>query len=356
MPNLYDFPDRISLAELDHSNMLAHLEAFPKWLSEAKTSSEMELWLTACGKEFPRNIIFCGMGGSAIGAQFAIDLFQQKLPSALVLCRGKSLPAFCNEEDLVICTSYSGGTDETLSCYQDALNKGCRIAGLGSGGDLESLMQEKKWPYLKLPAGFPPRAAFPFMAVPLASLLESLVRNELKMDWDQAIANCSVLSQSFSPENRDNQAMKLAKELQDRIPFFYTWRGAESGVVRFRAQVEENAKQLASYHLFPEMAHNEIAGWENPKALSSMVTAVFLESSFFPEGICKCMTIAREILTEKGIRCAKIDPLGEDWLSQLLGWTLLADWTSYYLAILNQVDPTPIAAIQRLKEEMGKRL
>ncbi len=213
----------------------------------------------------PSNIVVAGLGGSAIGGDLLKDWAKTQLTVPIEVSREYKLPAYANKKTLVFITSYSGDTEETLSSFLDALKRKCMIYCISSGGAVLKYAQKHKVPYLQVPGGMPPRAALPYMLLPLLVYMEKagLVKG-VKEELNEAIPLLEKISQENGPETltRDNFAKTVATHVGESAPAIYGFGFYRSVAQRFKQQFNENSKSAAKWEFFPELDHNEVVGWE----------------------------------------------------------------------------------------------
>ncbi|MCM8801356.1 MAG: bifunctional phosphoglucose/phosphomannose isomerase [Candidatus Omnitrophica bacterium] len=343
----------------DKSNMLGLLLDFPLQCQLAK-----QLYKSAriLFKEHSFNkVIFLGMGGSAGGADLIKSYlyFESKIP--MIVLREYDLPNYVDSSTLVFVCSYSGDTEETVSAYQQAKDKDARIIIISSGGRLKEFAIKEDINFVEIPKGMPPRCAFGFLSIiPLGLLSRLNIIKDIEPEIDKMIALLEGLRDRYLNPRiafKENIAKQLAKRLCNRLPFIYS-SSIHFDVVatRFRAQLNENAKSLASSQLFPEMNHNEIMGWQNPKRLFKHFIVLMLRDRFMHPRVKLRMDITKEILDKEGIETIELWSQGDDLLSRILSLIYICDFVSFYLAILYGVDPTPVDRITYLKNKLAKSL
>ncbi|MBD3309727.1 bifunctional phosphoglucose/phosphomannose isomerase [Candidatus Woesearchaeota archaeon] len=289
------------------------------------------------------NVIVTGMGGSAIaGDLLAAYLKDEKLP--VFVNRDYNLPKFATKRSLVIVSSYSGNTEETVSAFRKALRIGCRIVAIGSGGKVKEICEETKTPHIKVPRGYEPRAALGFMFFPMLTVLEnSKLISSKKADVDKTI---SILKK---PVFR-NMGRELAEKLVDKTPIIYSSERFNPVAMRWKTQLNENVKIHAFYNTFSEMNHNEIMGYVNVK--SNYFVLILKDEEDHPR-IKKRMTICKELIKEKGVHVMEVTIKGDCFLSKMFSTLYMGDWASYFLAMKYGIDPTPVTIIEDLKKKMG---
>ena len=304
-----------------------------------------------------KNIVFSGMGGSAIGAEIISSYLRKELKLTVNVNRDYSLPGFVDEQTLVILSSYSGNTEETLSSYSAAKRSKAKIIILTTGGKLMDLAKKDGHPYLTLPAGLPPRGALALLSLPHLALFSQM---QLIKDKDEEIKETISLLEKLEKDSlgidvqeKANPAKKLAQRLFNNFCFIYGGSEHLSGVVtRWRGQFAENSKMLTSSHLLPEMNHNEIVGWQHPQGLLKKFVAIILRDKQDHSQVKKRIEISKEILGKAGVAVEEVFSQGEGLLARTFSLVYTGDYTSFYLAILNGEDPTPVKRIDYLKKRL----
>lgn len=304
--------------------------------------------LTAPEKEI-RNVLVIGLGGSAFGGEIIKNYVTNELKVPYEIIRDYSVPAYVSEHTLLIASSYSGNTEETLSMLEAALPANPKVVCITSGGKLKGIAEEKGYDHIVIPGGFPPRSA---SALSIVQQLYALHKLGLIGDFRADLQEALSLVDGFS----DNEnATFIAQQLQGKIPILYSAPNFESVAIRWRQQIEENSKHIAFHHVIPEMNHNELVGWKNPAGiLEDSVVLVFRTPLNHPRTEIR-MDICRDIFSEYADQVIEIAPEGESHLGQLFYYMHLGDWVSLYLANLNEEEPTPVKVIDFLKGELAKQ-
>jgi glucose/mannose-6-phosphate isomerase len=298
-------------------------------------------------------LVICGMGGSAIGGDYLrVYLINKGFAKPIFVIRGYELPLLIDEKTLVFTVSYSGNTEEALACFEQAFLQRCKLIALTSGGRLAKLAHENKIPLLTIPPGMPPRIAFMYLFLPLLkSLLPFLDHQEIAAEFEEALDILTGLAQLYSqaPEEQ-NSAKQLSRFWYNRIPSIYgIYKRTDVVAQRWKTQINENAKAPAYWNTFPELSHNEIMGWARHKDL---LAYTLLRDPQEPLALRRRFELSREILVEQGCLVHEVQGLGNGFLAQLLSLSYLGDWSSFYLAMLYGVDPTPVPAIERMKKKL----
>src|SRR4030095_6509705 len=302
-------------------------------------------------------IIVTGLGGSAIGGDLLRSYLNYEIKIPIFINRNYHLPPFADENTLVIASSYSGNTEETLSAYEEAKQRGCKIACVSSGGKLTVMAENDGKMVIKVPKGYQPRCALAYSFFPLLILLGKL---EHVYERDSEILNLidfiNRKSELYATlGNEKNSALSLAGHLHGKIPIIYSSNDLLDIVnLRWRGQISENAKSLAFGNYLPEMNHNEIVGWqENQDFLRNFAVLYLKDRDDNPE-ILKRLKITKQIIEKYRGLDIEIDSEGDTKLERIFDLVYLGDWISFYLAILYKVDPSPIEKINILKNKLSE--
>ena len=304
------------------------------------------------------NILLVGMGGSAIGGDLVKSVMEAESTIPVNVLRNYKLPEWAGKKTLVIISSYSGNTEESISAYHDAINRGCQIICAGTGGEIGGLAEFNKNPFLNLPKGLPPRGAIAYSSVPWLVIFASMgMISDKSMEIQQAVHTLKDLAELNGDINSDveGSALNIAGKLKGKIPLIYVSSGSFYVIGRRWAnQIHENAKTLAYYNELPEMNHNEIMGWNLSGLTDDSVVPLFLYSDLYHERVKLRFDITSRLVEDKGVNPIRIDAPEGNLLTQLFGLINFGDFVSYYLALLNNVDPESVDIISELKKELAK--
>ena len=338
---------------IDVSDMAGHIARMGEQIRDAvKLFSDAAL----PPMESKGPIIVLGMGGSAIGA----DLVRSYLSGSSIVNRSYDLPQFANIQSLIIATSYSGNTEETLSAFEQAVARKLPIICITTGGMLGRRAKELNLPVISQPPGFQPRAALAYSFVPILLLIEKLGRagsTDPRLNLERAAAMLDTLAERYGYGHLDdnNAAFKLAGEIAHRIPVIYAASDFEAVALRWRGQIQENAKHVAFSNVLPEMNHNELEGWAHPIDLIQHFSVIFLRSPKDEhERVTKRFAAMREVFRSKQVDVIELAAEGETRIERMMSLIALADWTSLYLALFAGIDPTAIQAIEMLKQKLSE--
>ncbi|MEK7496775.1 MAG: bifunctional phosphoglucose/phosphomannose isomerase [Patescibacteria group bacterium] len=352
MNNPTSFLDTTVAYQIDSLNIAGFLRDFSNQIERAQVDFN-KLDLPDYSKV--REVVFCGMGGSGIGGEIASDLPAEWILKPITLCRDYNLPAFVSTSTLVVLVSFSGDTEEVLSCYKQAERLGAQIFIITSGGKLWDLAQDKKIPNYKFDYNSPPRDALGYLFTPLLSLMAKAgVLLEEKINLVPAITELKKLQIEVDIKipTADNQAKKIAYSIFDHLPVVVGSSLTKGVARRLKSQFNEHSKAIASFEVLPELNHNMIEGFSHPARFNDDLFIILIKNTFDHPEVLKRLEIFTEFLKNKHIFCEAIEPRGVDFWSQKLCSVLIGDWVSYYLAMLNRVDPGPIPAISGLKNKL----
>lgn len=318
---------------------------FTQHLSEAIAIS---LPFTVDNKNDFKNVIITGLGGSGIGGKIVSNIVAEHLNIPVVCNNDYALPAFADKNTLLIASSYSGNTEETLEALAEGLKKSCTCAIVTSGGTIKAIAKEKGLAHIVIPGGLPPRAAFGYSFVQLFKLLNAfgVVEKDYTDDLDAAI---ELLNEE--EENIIAKAKEVAAKLHKNHCMIYSSFPMEGVAVRFRQQLNENSKILACHHIIPEMNHNELVGWAGGSADYAVVNFMYSGNHFKTN---ERFRISKEIIGKYTQNIIDLHAKGQNLLEESLFFIHLGDWISYELSVLRNVDAIEVDVITHLKGELSK--
>jgi len=297
-------------------------------------------------------VLVCGLGGSAISGDLLNDFLSARIKVPVIVNRGYNLPSFINKNWLIIISSYSGNTEETISCLRQALKLKASVISVSSGGKVERLSEKNSLPHIKLKAGFQPRYAFGMSFFTLLKILQEL---KLISAQDSTVKLVIKLwkAKGLAYSREDNFALDFAKKLIGFIPVIYSSESFSSAGYRFKCQLNENSKVHAFHHVIPEMNHNEIIGWETQKEnLFNSKVIFFGDASDHPQ-IKKRYSILKELISSKGTEVLEVKSREKSKQVRIMDLIYLCDWISFYLAVLRGFDPSEIDFIHEMKKRLA---
>ena len=303
-----------------------------------------------------RHIVIAGMGGSAIGGDLLADLISLEKAPPITVCRGYTLPPHVGQDSLVIASSNSGNTEETLSACQDALSRGAKVVALTSGGQLGQMARGASIPELCIDYAGEPRSALGYsFLVPLAILQGLGLIKPKDEDIVEALEGMAFLVRRLGPEIplQENPAKDLATTLQGKLVVVYGAGHLSGAARRWKAQLNENSKAWAFVETLPEADHNAVAGLQWPQSVKRKACVVMLNALGLHPRVRLRYQLTAELLKKAGVECRTVDGMGKGALAQIMSAVLFGDYTSYYLALLNGEDPSPVPSIDYIKGRLG---
>ncbi len=302
------------------------------------------------------NVAICGMGGSAIAADLIIGAYSERLRRPVQVIRDYYLPGWVGENTLVIASSYSGTTEETLTCTMEALDRTCPAVAISTGGKLVDFYGERGVPIISPPDAPMPRAALVQMLASMLVVLERLeVLPPLDADFTEARETLATAVRDYGPSTpgADNPAKQVANILLERLPLIWGAQSTAPIAYRWKCQINENAKIPAYWSTLPEHNHNEICGVEGSGASGARTRVIALRDPRHHRQVERRIDVSRQLVDPFLDGVTPIMADGETALARMLDLVLLGDYVSLYLAALGQVDPGPITMIDRLKEQLA---
>jgi glucose/mannose-6-phosphate isomerase len=354
--------DHAQLKAHDPSDMLGAILGLPEQCAAAKRIATGADLGALNGRHFS-SVVIAGMGGSAIGGDLLRAAFEPQLTCPVTVVRDYLLPGYIGPDTLVIAASNSGNTEETLSTYAQARKAGASVLAVTTGGKLDKLADADGVPLIKLPVtGLQPRAAVGYAFVPLvvAAARLKLLPDSVLQDIDEAAGVLLTMRSALGPDvpPATNQAKQIATAWLGKIPFVYGSQ-AERGVVayRWKTQINENAKALAVANVFPELNHNETVGWSGTHgqaAVEKFLSVVILRDRTEPAHIVRRVELTKELLADRKVHIDEVWSSGTSALARTMSLVYAGDFASCYLALAYGEDPTPVKAIDWLKQQLAK--
>ena len=337
----------------DPQDMLSRVKDLPKQVRDA--------WAITRRASLPphygdvRNIVVAGMGGSAIGGDLAAALLLGDLKIPMVVHRDYGLPAYVGRDTLVIASSYSGNTEETLAGLDDAKKRGAKILCVTTGGKVAAFAQANSLPLITFDYKAVPRATLGYSLGLVLGVLGRLgfVR-DLTADVEAALTDVSKLEERVHEGARTNEAKKLAIALYGRVPFVFGAGAMGVMARRLKGQFNENSKNWAAFDVMPELNHNAVVGFTEPPAAKATLAVVLLRSEHDHPRHQLRFDVTKELLDRAGITHHSLRFPGASLLSEVIQMIYFTDYVSFYLALLNGADPSPHTSIDFLKDRLAK--
>lgn len=335
----------------DQERMRDVLETFPEQCEAAVQIGErFELPVI---KTVDKGII-CGMGGSAMAGEIVRRF--SRVP--VFVNRSYRLPLSIDQTALLIAISYSGNTDETVSALEEGLKRELSIVCISSGGRIEALAQTHSLPFLSIPKGYQPRMAMGYLSLPLLVLLDRLKLVRALGPWEAVVTQMKTVQSrcDWRVSVDENPAKALALKLCNKLPLIYgVVDNTDLVAMRWKTQINENAKQAAFWNIFPELNHNEILSFTKHELLSGFFLILLRNEQDSEENVAR-MRLMEALFDKRAIPYAEVRAEGKTELAQIFSQIYFGDYLSFYLALLNRVDPTPVVLIEQFKQDLKASL
>ncbi len=334
----------MEVRKMDKSNMYKIILDFPKQFQVGIEAAKN----IGISNRFDK-VLICAMGGSALpGDILGTWLADYKIKLPLYIHRDYGLPHYVDKKHLIICISYSGNTEEILNSFEEARAKKYKIIAITSNGRLAELCKKYRIPAAIIPPPLiPPRLA---LGVLFAALLQTLINHNLLPE--SYIKEILKIGESLSPKKLGSQGKELAKKLKNKVLLIYASDKLKALAQIWKINFNENSKTFAFSNCIPEMNHNEINGFENSQGKFHLI---LLHNPSDHPRIQKRMKLTADIAKRKGINVDIINIRGKDILHKVFSNILLANWTSYWLALEYKIDPTPVKVIEELKQKLKRK-
>lgn len=322
---------------VDREDMYSVLEDFPNQVRDAwKLAEDIKI------SDIDR-IIITGMGGSALSGEILKSYLFNNFKIPVEINKNYDLPEYANSKTLLWVSSYSGNTEETIEAFRKGNRKGCKIFVITSGGRLAELARKLNKTLIKMPSGIQPRLAYGYSFFPILKILQnsSLVENK-----DIEIKK---LVEVLGKDIYKKKAEELSKKLEGKIPVIYSSERLYAVAYKWKINFNENSKVSAFCNYFPELNHNEMMGYTK---LNGNYYVLIIKDDYDDRRIKKRMEATKKIMQSCGVPVLDIELTGMSDLIKIFSTIYLGDWTSYFLALINKVDPTPVELVETLKKKL----
>ncbi len=352
---MIDLDDVEALRAADASGMLATVGALG---AHVRTSYDV-------GRGAPKvpdldgvtSVVFCGMGGSAVAGDVLKQAFRDRIGVPVDVNRAGALPAFAGPHTLVIVSSYSGNTSETLSSYGAAVERGCRVLAITSGGELDRSCAERGLPVVPVPGGGQPRAALGHLTFAMLGALEAAgLVPPLEEEVASTVAAVDRVAAECGPHvpSSSNMAKPIAQAIGDRVPVVWGAEGIGAvAAMRWKTQLNENGKVPAWHATMSELDHNEIVGWVAPHGEGHVL--ITLRTDEEDDETAARFPLSVDIVQAAGLETHVVEVRRQPRLATLFSLVALGDFTSCYVGLRRGEDPTPVAVIEGLKAALAER-
>jgi glucose/mannose-6-phosphate isomerase len=294
------------------------------------------------------NVVITGLGGSGIGGTIISQVVENNISVPVLVNKDYFLPAYVNENTLLIVSSYSGNTEETLNAMNIAFDKKALIVCISSGGTVTELAQKHELDYIAIPGGMPPRSCIAYSLTQLFYVLNgfNLIDDTFINNFENAI---KLLDEE--EEHIKSEAFYLAEKLHKKIPIIYSQSNYEGVSIRFRQQINENSKMLCWHHVLPEMNHNELVGWTQQN--DKLAVVLFRNETDFDRTQAR-MELSKGIIAKCTPNIYEVYSKGNSIIERVLYLVHFGDWVSLYLSEIKGIDATEVNVINFLKAELSK--
>ncbi len=326
--------------------MFELIKEFPEQLTKALEIGESAVLKTKYSTEI-KNVVVSGLGASGFGGNILSELFREELKVPVVVNKGYFLPAFVDSSTLLILSSYSGNTEETMSCAHQALRQGLHPVCITSGGRLEEFALQNNLDLIKIPSGFPPRTCLGYSTTQLFFVLGhyGLIPNTFKQSIKDVV---SLLQKEQNKIMEDTEF--LAAKLVKKIIVLYAEDKYESILLRLKQQINENSKLHCWFNVIPEMNHNELVGWREEN--DSLAVLLLRADDEYPRNTHR-IVFKKDVIVKLSRNVYEIDAKGADTFAKHFYFIHFGDWLSYHLALIQGYDPMEIDVLNKLKGHMG---
>ena len=342
-----------AVASVDHSDLMGDVLDLPAQLEDA-------LWrVEAAGlprRDAPEGLVLCGMGGSAVGGELAVAATGRRARRPLRVSRDYELDPWIGAGALVLCSSYSGYTEETLACFAAAGAVGASRVALTTGGALADSARAEGVPVIGVPSGLQPRAAVAYTTVGALECVAACGAGDPPAEEVRAAGRLlETLIEEWGPDAPEgSEAKAIARGLAGALPVVYGAGATVAAARRWKSQLNENAKLPSFASVLPEADHNELIGYERARGLAPL-HAVFLgDEGQRPELRRRLELTAEVVEATRAAGVTRVEARGNTALERLLSLVLLGDLVSVYLAVLAGVDPTSVLALENFKERLAE--
>jgi glucose/mannose-6-phosphate isomerase len=356
---MIDLDDEGRIKDLDRSNLSSSIKQLPDQVQQ--------VWEEAKNFPFPesyaeiKNVVVSGMGGSALGARIIQSFYSDQLKVPLTIVNNYDLPEFVSEETLVVLSSYSGTTQETLSTFSSARLKEAKIVGLSTGGELAKLLEKAGYPvFVFEPRHNPcnqPRMGVGYSVFAQLGLFKQA--GLIKLSDQEVVEVIKLLKEAnlvFGLESplKNNLAKQTAQKLFDRGVVLVGSGFLAGNTHTFQNQLHENAKTFTTYFLVPELNHHLMEGLARPAKIKESLSFLFLISDFYPEIVKIRFEITKEVVSRHGFEVLEYQPKAASKLLQAFETLVFGSWVSFYLAMINGLDPSPILWVDYFKKRLAE--
>lgn len=341
-----------TIKSIDRSKMWDLLCSFPMHWAEVDMLTKK---LSLRERDVITNVCILGMGDSAIAGDVLISFGYDQFRVPVFVSKNYEIPNWVDSNTLLIASSYSGNTEETLRALELAEARGTQPIGITSGGKLQEYCEKNKLDCIQIQGELPSRAALAYLFVPMLRICEYYDVLPKSHDMVTNMTDFLALQVDTFSNYEQNPALDLAEDLEGTLPIIYS-NGTllKAANIRWCHEMHVNAKMLCYGNYFPELTHNEIAGWDQMAHLTGRLSLIYLKDEDDDGKINHRMHITRDLTENMAAFSKTIQSQGDNRLERLFSHILFADWTTFYLALIQEIDPTPITKIDLLKARLAE--
>jgi glucose/mannose-6-phosphate isomerase len=294
------------------------------------------------------NVLICGLGGSGIGGNVVSELVFGNSTLPINVTKGYFIPAYVNENSLIIISSYSGNTEETLNCMELAMKQNAKVVAVTSGGKVMEICKSNNLDCIIVPAGMPPRACLGYSLTQLFFVLNffDIIDNDFKIQLEASIKLIDT-----EENNILSEAKSIAQKLFGKTPVLYATSNNEGMLIRFRQQLNENSKMLCWHQIIPEMNHNELVGWRDKN--ENLAVLIFRDKDEYERNNFR-ININKEVISKYTSNITDVYSKGSSAIEKTIYLIHLGDWISIFLAEMRGFDASEISVINNLKSALSK--
>lgn len=306
------------------------------------------------GEIAPKNInkiVIVGMGGSGIIGNILSDWLEMKIKIPIFLWKDYNLPSWIDSNTLILAISYSGNTEEVLSSIIYAIKRKCQIVGITSNGMLLQLASKYNFPIIKIPQGYQPREAIPYLlSGGIIALCETNIikREKVNEEVDEVLKTLNEMKIELKKDF--NKIIQLARNLCKSHIVIYTYKPLRAAALRFKQQLNENSKCFAKVEFLPEAGHNEIVGWKADDKVLTNIKVVFLRDLIENEVMSARIKAFIDEIKNRNVKFYEVYARGNNILTRILSLIYIGDLTSITIAVIKGIDPIEIEPIRKLKK------
>jgi len=332
----------------ESEQMIKEVDNFVDGLAKAlKTKLRMP-------KDF-KSMCICGMGGSGFSGDIIADILPELWEIPVKVVKSTSIPNWANDKTIVIASSYSGNTKETLMMYDQAVKRGCKIVVITSGGELRDKCMRDGNKLIEVPTAIQPRSSIGYTIGYLANIVETAGGPKVKSDLIKSLPALRKFRGSVWMRNPETPAKRIAEKIHGKVPAIYASVSLSTAALRWKNQMNENSKIIAFSGTIPELNHNEIVGWSNLDNVSSCRPVIIYEDGL-PDADLSMMNESIEAMRSSGLDPEVIRIEGRTGLERSLKAVMLGDYVSLFLARMNGVDPEDVGPIKNFKQRVAELL